>query len=156
MRAYARRFLILAALAALVGCATLRPDFEPPTVNVNAIRLLPGSSITPQFEIGLTIVNPNRSALKLHGIAYTLSLEGFKILTGVANDLPTIEGYGQGDVTLIASTNLLSSIRFFADLMNNQREAIDYDLGAKLDLGGITPALHIREQGKIDLRAATR
>ena len=97
-----RRFVRgVIALMLLVGsgCATLGPDYETPAVNVSSIRALPSESIVPRFEIGLHIVNPNRSALALQGIAYTLKLEGHKLLTGVANDLPTIEGYGEGEVT---------------------------------------------------------
>jgi len=139
------------AVLAMVGCATLYSDFETPTVTVNRIRLLSSGNIAPQFEVGLHIVNPNRSTLKLHGIAYSLSLDGFKILTGAANDLPTIEAYGQGDITMVATANLISSIRLLSDLVNQRRDAITYDLDAKLDFGGILPALHVNESGKIDL-----
>lgn len=141
---------MLAALA-MTGCATLRPNFETPTVTVNSIRLLSSGNIVPQFELGLHVVNPNRSALRLHGIAYTLSLEGFEILTGVANELPTIEAYGQGDITLVAAANLISSFRLLSDLVNQRRDAIAYELDAKLDLDGILPALHVKESGNIDL-----
>lgn len=139
------------AVLAVAGCATLHPDFETPTVTVNNIRLLSSGNIVPQFEVGLHIVNPNRSALRLQGIAYSLSLDGFKILTGVANDLPTVEAYGQADITMVATTNLISSIRLLSDLVKQRRDAITYDLDAKLDFGTILPALHINESGEIDL-----
>lgn len=143
--------IIAVTILMIAGCATLQTDYETPSVNVSAIRALPSESIAPQFEIGLHIINPNRDALKLHGIAYSLRLEGYKILTGVANDLPVIDGYGEGDVTLIATTSLLSGIRFFADLMNTQRDVIAYDLRAKLDLGGLRPNIHVIEKGEINL-----
>lgn len=148
--------IILTTLFAAAGCATLRPDFEQPTVTVSAIRVLPTESIAPQFEIDLHIINPNRTPLELHGIAYNLKLEGYKILTGVANDLPIIEGYGEGDVTLTATTDLFSSIRFFANLMNSQRETIAYALEAKLDLGPFHPTIHVGEEGEINLSGQTR
>ena len=140
----------------IAGCATLSPDYETPSVNVSAIRGLPSDSIAPRFEIGLHIINPNRAALKLRGIAYSLKLDGHQILTGVANDLPTIEGYGEGNVTLIATTSLLSSVRFFADLMNTQRDSIAYELNAKLDLGGFRPNVHVDEKGEISLSGQAR
>ncbi|BBO70826.1 hypothetical protein DSCA_47560 [Desulfosarcina alkanivorans] len=148
--------IIFVAVAWITGCATLHPEFETPTVTVTAIRALPSESITPRFEIGLHIINPNRAALTLQGIAYSLKLDGHKILTGVANELPTIDGYGEGDVTLIASTSLLSGIRFFADLMSAQPDAIAYDLEAKLDLGGFRPNIHVSEKGEIDLAGPSR
>ncbi|MCB2145217.1 MAG: LEA type 2 family protein [Deltaproteobacteria bacterium] len=146
------RALILASMVLMIaGCATLYTDYETPSVNVSTIRALPSDSIAPRFEIGLHIVNPNRSPLKLHGIAYSLEFDGYKILTGVANDLPTIDGYAEGDVTLIAGTSLLSSMRFFADLMNGRRDSIAYELNAKLDLGGLRPTIHVGEKGEIRL-----
>lgn len=149
-------FFIISAAAIITGCATIHPDFETPTVTVNTIRALPSESIAPRFEIGLHIINPNRNALPLQGIAYSLTLEGYKLLTGVANDLPTIDGYGEGDVTLIASTSLLSGIRFFADLMKTQQDTISYDLEAKLDPGGFRPTIHVSEKGEIDLSGHSR
>ncbi len=148
--------ILVSTVLMIAGCATLGPDYETPSVNVSAIRALPSDSIAPRFEIGLHITNPNRSALELHGIAYSLKLDGHKILTGVANDLPTIDGYGEGDVTLIATTSLLSSIRFFTDLMNAQRDTIAYELNAKLDLGGLRPNVHVGEKGEISLSGQTR
>jgi len=148
--------ILVATVLMIAGCATLSPDYETPSVNVSAIRALPSDNISPRFEIGLHITNPNRTTLKLHGIAYSLKLDGYKILTGVANDLPTIDGYGEGDVTLIATTSLLSSIRFFTDLMNAQRDIIAYELNAKLDLGGLRPNIHVGEKGEISLSEQTR
>lgn len=43
----------------------------------------------PRFEIVLHITNPNRDPLELEGISYTIHLEGNKVMSGVANDLPT-------------------------------------------------------------------
>ncbi|WP_372678502.1 LEA type 2 family protein [Desulfosarcina sp.] len=140
----------------ITGCATLSPDYETPSVNVSGIRVMPSDNIAPRFEIDLHITNPNRAALKLVGIAYSLKLDGHKILTGVANDLPAIDGYGEGDVTLITTTSLLSSIRFFTDLMNAQRDTIAFELNAKLDLGGLRPSLHVGEKGEINLSGQTR
>ena len=150
-----RILIITTAWLLIIGCATFRSGTEMPTVNVSSIRALPSEGIAPRFEIGLHIINPNRSPLKLRGIAYTLSLEGHKLVTGVANDLPIIDGYGEGDVTLVASTSLLSSIRFFTDLVNTQRDAITYELNAKLDLGGFRPAMHVGEKGEIRLAGQT-
>ncbi|HSO19596.1 MAG TPA: LEA type 2 family protein [Desulfosarcina sp.] len=144
-----------AALALMVaGCATLHPDDATPTVNVSAIRVLPAQGLAPRFEIDLHIVNPNRGALELRGIAYTLKLEGYKILTGVANDLPVIQGYTEGEVTLTAAVSVLSSIRFLTDLMNSSKDALAYDLEARLDPGGWRRFIYVSEKGTIDLSGA--
>ena len=148
------RIILLALTVLTVGaCATLQQDFETPVVNVSAIRPLASESLAPRFEIVLHIVNPNRSALNLQGIVYTLALDGHKLLTGAANDLPTIDGYGEDEVVVVAAASLLSGIRFLTDLMHSQRDAIAFELTAKLDPGGIWPAIHVREKGEITFTA---
>lgn len=156
MCTYKRLLPILVFVLTFAGCATLRPDFEEPTVTVSSIRALPADSMAPRFEIGLRIVNPNREALELHGLAYRLSLQGYHILTGVAKDLPTIEGYGEGDITLTATADMLSSLRWLANLVSSESEVITYELEAKLDLGGFHPVVRVKRKGQFNLSAAPR
>ena len=87
----------------LTGCAGLQTDYETPIVSITSFKAIPGEGMVPRFEIGLHIVNPNRSALDLKGIAYTINLEGHNLLTGVSNKLPRIEAYGEGDISLFTS-----------------------------------------------------
>lgn len=147
--------IVVASVLMLAGCATLQSDFDPPTVTVSSLRALPSEGLAPRFEIGLHIVNPNRTPLELQGIAYNLMLDGHKILTGVASDLPIIDGYSEGDVTLKATASLIESIGFFKDLATQSPGAITYQLDAKLDLGGLRPAMRVKEKGKIDLTGRT-
>lgn len=149
-----RLFIPAIALLALGlgACTGLRPGFETPSVTVSSFRPLPGEGAVPRFEIGLHIVNPNREALKLEGLAYTVSLEGRELVKGVDNDLPVIEGYGEGDVTLVATPNLLSGVRLITDLMATPRDRFAYALEAKLDVGAFTPAIRVRDEGEIALR----
>lgn len=150
------RAIVYLAVLAVAGCATFQPDFETPTVTVTSIRALSSESLSPQFEIGLHIVNPNRATLKLDGIAYSLKLAGHKILTGAANDLPVIDGYGEGDIKLIATTSLMNGIRLLTELMDSKPDTIAYELDAKLDLGSLSPPVHVGEKGKLDLSGIGR
>jgi LEA14-like dessication related protein len=136
----------------LTGCAGLQTDYETPVVSVTSFKALPGAGMVPQFEIGLRIVNPNRSALDLKGISYTITLEGHKLLTGVSNKLPTIEPYGEGNVLLTASVDFFNSIGFFADLAKNKnRKTFEYSLDAKLDAGTLHPLIRVSRKGNLSL-----
>jgi LEA14-like dessication related protein len=151
------RWLLLAGLLALVsGCAVLRPDFEPPTVSVTSFRALPTASIAPRFEIGLHVVNPNNFPLELQGIAYTIELEGHRILTGVANQLPRIAAYGEGDLLLQAAPDLFNTISLFSELLSQPREFFRYELLTKLDVGGMLPKIVVRKSGQVALAAGRR
>jgi LEA14-like dessication related protein len=143
--------LILILSFYLTGCAGLQTDYETPTVSVTSFKAIPGGRMVPRFEIGLHIVNPNRSALDLKGIAYTINLEGHNLLTGVSNKLPKIEAYGEGDILLTASVDFFNSIGFFADLAKNQRETFAYSLDAKLDVGTLHPIIRVSKKGSLSL-----
>jgi len=133
------------------ACATLSPDYEDPTVTLSSFKALPSEGMIPAFEIGLRIINPNSQPLNLEGIVYTVSLEGYELVKGVGKDFPVIEGYSEGAVKLTAAANLLAGIRFVTNMMQEQRDAFDYEFKAKLDLGGLYPSIRIKESGQINL-----
>lgn len=140
----------------LAACAGMRSDFEMPTVTVNSFRAVPSSGAMPNFEIGLEVVNPNREALALEGISYTISLEGHEIIKGVGNDLPVIEGYGTGEFKLTATANLFAGAQFLGDMMRSPREKFAYQFTAKLDLGGLRPPLRIEDGGTLSSLSSAR
>jgi len=135
----------------LTGCAGLTHDYETPRVNVTSFKSLPREGIAPRFEIGLHIINPNRTPLELEGISYSLNLEGHEVMTGVSNQLPVIEAYGEGDVIIQAGIDLLGSIQLVMGLMSKQRNKFTYSLKAKLDPGGLRPNIYVSREGTINL-----
>lgn len=148
--------VLLGLMSVLQACAGLRPGYETPTVTINSFRALPSQSVLPNFEIGLHIVNPNREALKLRGVSYTVSLGGHELIKGVGNELPVIEAYGEGNLALTASPNLFAGIRIVTELMNASNESVPYKLEAKLDVGRIGPAIRVSDSGEISLRPSAR
>ena len=140
-------FIILLA----AGCATLQNDYEEPSVVITDFRSIPSGGIAPRFEIGLHIINPNRTALNLKGISYTVKFEGHKVLTGVSNKLPVIDAYGEGDVKLAATADLFGSISLLTDMIQRQRNEFRYVLDVKMDTGGLRPNIHVRKEGNISL-----
>lgn len=144
--------LLALFLVIVAGCASLQPGYDPPVVSITSFEAIPVQGVVPRFQIGLHIVNPNRSPLNLKGITYTIALEGHKIMTGVSNQLPRIDAYGEADVLLNASVDLFSSIGFFTDLILNQkREQISYSLDAKLDAGNLHPLIRVAKKGTLSL-----
>jgi LEA14-like dessication related protein len=139
------------AFMLLGACAVIRPAYEKPSVSITSFRLLPSTDITPRFEIGLHVINPNSFPLMLKGIAYKVFIEGHEVLTGASAKLPEIDAYGEGEITLAVNTNLINSLRVINDLMRQRRETYHYKLDARLDLGDTMPAMHVVEQGRVDL-----
>ena len=135
-------------LTLLVGCAGMKPGYESPSVGLRSFRLLPQEGIFPRFEIGLHLVNPNAISLPLNGIFYTVKIEGHKVLTGVANDLPTVEPYGEADILLEASVDLLQGVGLFQTLMSQPQTTLDYVFDAKIDVGSFGSDIRIQEKGQ--------
>ena len=136
----------------LAGCSTLQPNFENPSLEVVSISMLPSEGVEAKFDIGLRVSNPNRMSLNIVGLSYDLSLEGFKVIQGVGNDIPEIPGYGAEQFHITATTNLLQSFKLIAQLLNNPKNTLNYKFGAKLDLGATwLPALRLSDTGEINL-----
>jgi len=143
--------LAAATLTLLASCATLDPDYEQPTVTLSSFRALPSEGMVPAFEIGLRVINPNRQALNLEGVVYTIAVEGHELVKGVGKGFPVIEGYSEETLTLTASANLLAGIRFIGDMMQSSGESLDYEFKAKLDTGGLFPSIRVSERGSFNL-----
>ncbi len=144
--------LLFALFLLISGCAALQPSFETPEVRLTSFRLLPSESMSPRFEIGLHVINPNMAPLPLKGMSYKIYIEGHQLLSGVTNNLPVIQGYSEGDVMLEATTDLFSGLRLLSEVMAAPRETFTYELKAKLDIGSMLPSIHINETGEILLQ----
>ena len=134
----------------LQSCATMDPNYEEPTVMLSSFRAVPSEGMVPSFEVGLRIINPNSTPLDLEGVVYSISLQGHELVKGVGKGYPQIEGYSEGNITLSASANLLSGVRFITGMVKQKDEPLVYEFEAKLDLAGFYPSLKISETGKLD------
>ena len=142
---------ILALWLLLGGCAGLPTDFEEPSLAVTAVDFREQRGMSPQFDITLHVTNPNRVPLEIVGMSYDVVLQGTEVVSGVANDIPRIEPYGEADFTVSAVVSLLGGINLVRQLVNSG-DRIDYEFNARLDVGGFRPRINIKEAGEIRLR----
>lgn len=133
-----------------------RSDYETPSVHVTTFKALPSQGIAPRFEIGLHVINPNRQVLELDGLHYVIEIEDHRVLEGVSNQLPIIAAYGEGDVTLEATANIINSLRLLTDLSTQQRDHFRYNITVKLDVGMLRPRIKVKKEGEISLMSLTR
>ena len=133
----------------LSACASTPSDFDDPEVSVISFKPLKSTGITPKFEIVLQITNPNREQLVIEGMSYSISLADNKVMSGVANDLPTIEPYSEAVVTLNATADLFGGIKLLTDLMDNRNKNIEYEFKAKIDVGIFRPSIRVVKTGTL-------
>lgn len=152
MKLTAKPLIAFIASVILSACTSLNPNFEKPDVSVTSFKILPGGNINPTFEIGLRVVNPNSISLNLKGISYTASIEGNKIFSGVANQLPIIPAYGEEEVKLNAKADLFGGLSLFADLLKpREKQPIGYTLKVKLDVGTFALPIYITREGNLTI-----
>ena len=138
-------------LVLLSGCASLTPQLDPPKVSIESFKSLPSQGGAPRFEIKLRVANPNKQTLDIAGISYSVELLGKEVISGVTNDVPTIEGYSEEVVTLEAGLQMFQLLRLLSGLGGTQADALDYRFSAKIDFNGFIPTQRIEETGEITL-----
>ena len=146
-----RSLLAIGIALTLVACASLTGDLDPPKVTVENVESLPNSGSTPRFLITLRIANPNKQALDIVGVSYSMELLGKELINGVTNDVPRIEPYGEAVVKLEAGIRLFELLRLLASLGREQADELDYRFEAKIDFEGFLPTQRVEETGVISL-----
>lgn len=147
-----KRILVLLLGLSLTACASLTGDFDPPTVSVENVRSLPGQGSSPRFLITLRIANPNKQALDIVGISYSLEILGKELVSGVSNEVPRIEPYAEETVDIEAGVRLFELLKLFASLGMEPTDELDYRLTAKIDFRGMMPTQRVEETGIIALQ----
>ncbi|MCB1699625.1 MAG: LEA type 2 family protein [Halioglobus sp.] len=133
------------------GCASMMPPVDPPNVTLESFSSLPAEGGGPRFLVKLRVQNPNEQPLDIAGISYTIDLVGKQVVTGVAKDIPVIEGYSEGVVSLEASLKMLQVLRLLASLGETDTDELTYKFVAKIDFKGLVPTQRVEEEGKITL-----
>ena len=145
---------LLTMLILLSACASWWHSYEQPQINITSFSLAPdGSGVAPRFLIGLQVINPNRRALPLQGMSYSVEVDGNRVLSGVKPDLPRIEGYSSADIVIEASPDLLGSARLLNQLLSGQQQTLDYLFKARFDVGALLPYVTIEERGEFGLQS---
>lgn len=70
------------------------------------------------------------------------------MLAGVAHDLPEIKRYGEEDITIEATVDLLSGAKLIRGLLIPPTTKFQYTFNAKLDLETFLPTMNIVEKGQ--------
>ncbi len=142
---------VFLGLLILTGCAGLNPAMDPPKINLVSVHSLPTQEGPPRFEIVLRVINPNEQSLDIAGISYSVELLNKELITGVANDISPVQGYGEGIVTLNADLQWLELLRLMASLGTKRAEPLAYRFSAKIDFYGFMPTQRLEESGEITL-----
>lgn len=142
---------VILAATLLFGCVSLPSDFRQPQVTVRSVALRVVNGLSIDFDIVLNVANPNRTALSAKGLTYSIRLLGRQVVEGVANDIPTIAAYGEAEVNLSATTDLITGLGLLNEMLARPSAPLDYEFNAEIDLGVLYPTLKVQRSGAIAL-----
>jgi LEA14-like dessication related protein len=151
MMGFMRRISILVIVGLLIaGCTGLGAN-ERPVVTLTNLRLLESQGLSMRFAIDLTITNPGPASIPVDGLSWNLELEGSRILTGVSDEIPTLDPYTEVPLSLEASTNLTGMVELVTRLASRQNEQFDYQLQTRLGLSGFRLPVTYTDSGSVSL-----
>lgn len=131
----------------------MSPSYEKPEVSLVNVTPLEREGLEQRIAVGLNIINPGSSDLKISGMSYRLKLQDIKVITGVTRGLKPIPSYSESRVNLQASVNLFSGFRVLESLLNSNGGSVKYELETKISTGWWKLPITVVESGSIDLGA---
>jgi LEA14-like dessication related protein len=142
----------------LAACATMS-GVQPPSVQLAGLRVVEMKGFETAFEADLRVLNPNRAALSIQGIACDLALNDRHLANGVAGPQKEIPAYGSEIVTVTIYASMLDLLGAAHRLVQGtQKDRPDekwtYAVKGQLDMGGgaWSGRIPFDAKGEIDMK----
>lgn len=143
-------FLLVAALFALGGCASL-PEKDPVEVTVAGMESLPGEGMEIRMLVKLRVQNPNQSQIDYTGAYVKLEVQGKTFATGVSSESGTVPAFGEAVVAVPVTVSVLRMVRQVAGMLDGKPvEKITYELSGKLS-GGLFDTERFSARGEFEV-----
>ena len=146
----------LAVLAITAGCASMKPDLDPPDLSLVSVGMVSGDIFSQQFRVRLRVRNPNDLELPVEGIDYHLFLMGDSFAEGETEAPFVVPALGETEFDMMVRTNFVSSIgRLLSRLETTGSRQVQYEFSGTVDvdlpfMGGIP----FSDTGVVDLGIA--
>lgn len=130
------------------GCASLQ-NIKEPEVSLLAIEPIPTQGMAARFKLKLLVVNPNNIPLPIEGVHFKLEVADGKLFSGVGNNIPTIEAYGETEVEVNAIMSLFGLVQLVTKLGTLSNQPISYRLQTTIDPVGFM-AFDLEQEGVLN------
>ena len=128
----ARPILLLLALLALAGCASLGARYESPELTLIDVRPAESGNLEQRFWLRFRLLNPNSVALPVKGIRYRVELLGETFASGATNQDVTIDAFSDAEFEVSVGVSLLRATRVLMKAMSLREGPLTYRLDAKI------------------------
>jgi LEA14-like dessication related protein len=134
------------------GCAAMQPTVTPPQLNLIDVQFLDARLLEQRYELTFRVLNPNDLDIPIQGMYFELQLEARPFATGVSSKPVTVPAYGETEVVVTVSTNVLKTVTQLADFLKGQPQSVSYRLSGhlKVDLP-LASRLPVSSEGTLRL-----
>lgn len=145
-----RAILLVAALLALTGCASM-PNKDPIQVTVAGIESLPGEGMEIRMLVKLRVQNPNQSPIDFAGAYVKLDVLDKTFASGVTSEGGTVPAFGEAIVAVPVTVSVLRMVRQVVGMLDGQPvEKVTYEMSGKLN-GGLFNTERFSAKGEFEV-----
>ena len=130
-----KRLVLVLSVLLISACETIQQQIKTPEVDLLAVQIAERQGLRQMFDVKLSLSNPNAFDLNLTGVNYELVLEGFNVINGSANQIPTIPAYGDQSVDVKVGLGIVEGLQLVNKLTQKREPSLDYALRMQLDTG---------------------
>ena len=142
------KYVLMLSVFLLSGCTNIQ---QLQDLQVSLIKIEPTqpAGLSPRFNVGLLIANPNAQDLAIDGVSMHLEIAEQKILSGVTNQIPKLMAYSETAVEIQTAVDLFSLLKLLTYISQQSDSEIKYQLTTKIDPKGFV-AFNLRKEGVLN------
>jgi len=153
------RLTAIGALAVLlVGCKTLGPDLQAPSLSLVGVQVLSTDMFAQKFKVRVRVENPNDLELPVRGLEYQIILMGDSFAEGTSNDAFVLPALGEAEFDMTVTTNFMSSFaRLLSRMGGGKLEDVEYEIVGKVFVDkGMLRKIPFSHRGTVDFSRAAK
>jgi len=136
-----------ALAVALTGCA---PKLEKPQLSVVSVALEHGSLFEQHLKVRMHVHNPNRYALHVRSLDYSLAVGTEQLARGAATQGFTVPALGETEFDMRVTADMAAAL---LKVIGSHGDALEYHLIGKVTLAeGFAVTIPFDEHGSFKLR----
>lgn len=146
-----RRLCLFAMVGLVTGCATNKPLFDPPAVNLTSVEVSEISLTNQTVQLAFNVSNPNPIPIPVRSVKYSVRLNDQNFVGGETKDNFTVPPRGDESFVISVEFDLLQSATQLGSLVRSGvRDNLHYEFygDLRVDLP-MAPSMQFSDRGTI-------
>ena len=124
-------------------------DDLPADVTLVSIEKTVTDPTLQAFALGFKLYNPSSKPITLQRMTFTVELDGLRLLSGEADELPTLKPQQQTALVVQVRVPVTDSLRLFNELSALSRQQVPYRLHVRLRQAKRWRTVYIEHDGAV-------